>query len=78
MAEFIGCSLGAAFLVLFAASFNKRFAHRYLGHHWPREAWGFDGCSMTSRCRVCSARIGMDSQGNWFAFSRQFDEDPTP
>lgn len=37
---------------------------------------GFDGATVTGRCPRCHKRVGQDSQGNWFAFSRQYPEGP--
>ena len=34
----------------------------------------FDGATICARCTRCNRRIGMDSQGNWFAFMRQDPE----
>mgnify|MGYP001584844840 CR=1 FL=1 len=35
---------------------------------------GFDGASATGRCSRCRLRCLQDSQGGWFAASRQDDE----
>lgn len=45
----------------------RRFLCEFLGWHRPKDVVGFDGCSLTSRCRYCNKRIMQDSQGNWYS-----------
>ena len=44
------------------------FCHKKLGWHWNRdvEYRSFDGASNVGWCRVCRAKVLMDSNGNWF------------
>ena len=44
----------------------KGFFHDILGWHLPKSECGFDGCSITSTCKICDKEIMQDSQGNWF------------
>ena len=44
----------------------RRWLHDYLGWGYPGDRWGFDGCSMTAKCRMCDKGLLLDSQGNWF------------
>ena len=45
--------------------FRKLF-HDILGWHKPIDEIGFNGCSLTSKCKICGKKILQDSQGNWF------------
>ena len=49
---------------------GEQWFHDHMGQHKPVSGFGFDGCTITSRCRFCNLRIGQDSQGNWFTFMR--------
>lgn len=49
----------------------KHFIHDVLDWHTPdNKVWWFDGATTHSKCKVCGVNIGLDSQGNWFAFER--------
>lgn len=70
--EYIAIGLGITFIAFLILSFSSRnFSHRFLGWHCPSGDSSFDGATVISRCAMCGMRIGQDSQGNWFAFSRQ-------
>ena len=69
--------VGAVALVYFGLlgiSYSEGWSHKFLDWHYPSDAVGFDGASATSRCKICGLRIGQDSQGGWFAFTRQDGE----
>lgn len=50
-------------------SITKRLRHllcRWLDWHERSRGVTFDGLTFHSRCKHCSKRISLDSQGNWF------------
>ncbi len=71
----IALPIAGACLILMLFYMIGAFISRYLpyswacnwaGTHFPLESTSFDGCSMHSKCRKCSADIMLDGQGNWF------------
>ena len=80
MVDAVAITLGVAFLIFWIFGLlahlgicGEHWFHDYMGWHKPVKTFGFDRCTITSRCRFCNLRIGQDSQGNWFSFMRQED-----
>lgn len=51
-----------------------RFYHDILGWHRPNGVYYDDGVNSHSYCKFCDKPIMQDSQGNWFAISKEEDE----
>jgi len=53
-------------LIIDKHSNSKWFCNFWGWHHPHNNKIGFDGCSMTSKCKRCNKDILCDSNGDWF------------